>query len=66
MYERYFGPKGYFRTHKLYDIVRDTRNLYKDFENKVDEKYKNLVSRGRRSVSRDDTNNFASKVSVPF
>lgn len=63
-YEKYFGPKGYFSTHKPMEVVRDATHVYKEVRDRVKDKYSNFVSRSRRSVSRADTDNFASKVKL--
>lgn len=62
VYEKYVGPKGYFKTHKPLEVLKDVRDLYRDIATRVDDRYKNIVGRHRRSVSKADTDRFASKV----
>ncbi|KAK6621829.1 hypothetical protein RUM44_001636 [Polyplax serrata] len=64
VYEKYVGPKGYFKTHKPLEVLKDVRDLYRDIATRVDDRYKNIVGRHRRSVSKADTDRFASKVKL--
>lgn len=59
--EKYFGPKGYFKTHKAEDLYKEGKHHYQTLVNNIQDKYKSMI-RHKRSVTRDETNHFAQKV----
>ncbi|KAL0277818.1 UNVERIFIED_CONTAM: hypothetical protein PYX00_004970 [Menopon gallinae] len=59
--EKYFGPKGYFQTHKPEDLYKEGKHHYQTLVNHIQDKYRSMI-RHKRSVTRDETNYFAQKV----
>jgi hypothetical protein len=60
--ERLFGPKGYFKTHDLNDIVKSGKEKFTDLENTVKQRL-NQAIRGKRSVTKEALEEVRQKVS---
>lgn len=59
--ERIFGPKGYLRTHKPEEIIKEGKEGFTKWRDIIGDKLRNTV-RGKRSVTKQQTDAFGSKV----
>jgi hypothetical protein len=50
--EGLFGPKGYFNTHNLREVITTGKDKWTDFENTVKQRLNQAV-RGKRSVTKE-------------
>ena len=60
--ERLFGPKSYFNTHDLRDIIKNGKEKLTDFENTVKQRLHQSI-RGKRSVTKEALEEVRQKVS---
>jgi len=60
--ERLFGPKGYFHTHDLHEVIKNGKEKWTDFENTVKQRL-NQAIRGKRSVTKEELEEVRQKVS---
>lgn len=60
--ERLFGPKGYFHTHDLQEVIKNGKEKWTDFENTVKQRL-NQAIRGKRSVTKEALEEVRQKVS---
>jgi len=60
--ERLFGPKGYFNTHDLNEVIKNGKEKLIDFENTVKQRLNQAV-RGKRSVTKEALEEVRQKVS---
>lgn len=61
--ERLLGPKGYFNTHDLRDVIRDGKEKWTDLENSVKQRL-NQAIRGKRSVTKESLEEVRRKVRI--
>jgi hypothetical protein len=50
--ERLLGPKGYFNTHGVRDVVRDGKEKWTELENSIKQRLNHAI-RGKRSVTKE-------------
>jgi len=60
--ESLFGPKGYFNTHDVNEVVKNGKEKLTDFENTVKQRL-NQAIRGKRSVTKEALEEVRQKVS---
>jgi hypothetical protein len=60
--ERLFGPKGYFNTHDLHEVIKNGKEKWTDLENTVKQRL-NQAIRGKRSVTKEALEEVRQKVS---
>lgn len=61
--ERLLGPKGYFNTHDLRDVIRDGKEKWTDLENSVKQRLNHAI-RGKRSVTKEALEEVRHKVRI--
>jgi hypothetical protein len=59
--ERLFGPKGYFNTHSLKEVITTGKDKWTDLENTVKQRL-NQAIRGKRSVTKEALEEVRQKV----
>ena len=59
--EALFGPKGYFNTHELSELVKSGKEKWTDLENTVKQRLNHAI-RGKRSVTKEDLYGVQQKV----
>jgi polyhydroxyalkanoate synthesis regulator phasin len=59
--ERLLGPKGYFNTQDLRDVVRDGKEKWTELENSIKQRLNNAI-RGKRSVTKEALEEVRQKV----
>jgi hypothetical protein len=59
--ERLFGPKGYFSTHDLHEVIKTGKEKWTDLENTVKQRLNHAI-RGKRSVTKEALEEVRQKV----
>jgi hypothetical protein len=59
--ERLFGPKGYFSTHDLQEVITTGKDKWTDLENTIKQRLNNAI-RGKRSVTKEALDEVRHKV----
>jgi hypothetical protein len=59
--ERLLGPKGYFNTHDLHDVIRDGKEKWTELENSIKQRLNHAI-RGKRSVTKEALEEVRQKV----
>jgi hypothetical protein len=63
--ERLFGPKGYFNTNGLRDVIKDGKEKWTDLENSVKQRLNHAI-RGKRSVTKEALEEVRHKVRIKW
>jgi hypothetical protein len=59
--ERLLGPRGYFNTHDLRDVIRDGKEKWTELENSIKQRLNHAI-RGKRSVTKEALEEIRQKV----